>query len=94
MCHDYKAPGRDAYAWETTVAAERKDNIHVHDGVSEADFVAFREERDATLSMPKLILPSVQVNMRAGELPPEEVNGMRYLKLPLNAFKAPESDAA
>ena len=94
MCHDYKAPGRDAYAWETTVEAERNDNIHVHDGVSEADFVSFREERDATLSMPKLILPSVQVNMRAGELPPEEVNGMRYLKLPLNAFKAPESDAA
>ena len=94
MCHDYKAPGRDEYAWETTVEAERKNNIHVHDGVSEADFVAFREERDATLSMPNLILPSVQVNMRAGELPPEEVNGMRYLKLPLNAFKAPESDAA
>ncbi len=94
MCHDYKAPGRDEYAWETTVEKERKHNIHVHDGVSEADFVAFREERDATLSMPNLILPSVQVNMRAGELPPEEVNGMRYLKLPLNAFKAPESDAA
>ena len=86
MCHDYKAPGRDEYAWETTVAEERKHNIHVHEGVTEADFVNFREERDATLGMPRLILPSVQVNMRAGELPPAEDNGMRYLKLPLNAF--------
>ncbi len=93
MCHDYKAPGRDEYTWETTVEAQREHNIHVHDGVSEADFVAFREGRDATLSMPKLILPSVQVNMRAGELPPAEGNGMRYLKLPLNAFKAPEGGA-
>lgn len=86
MCHDYKAPGRDEYAWQTTVAAERRNNIHVKEGVTEADFVAFREERDATLAMPKLILPSVQVNMRAGHLPPAEANGMRYLKLPLNAF--------
>ena len=86
MCHDYKAPGRDEYAWQTTVTEERKNNIHVKEGVTEADFVAFREARDATLPMPKLILPSVQVNMRAGHLPPPESNGMRYLKLPLNAF--------
>jgi len=86
MCHDYKAPGRDAYAWETTVAEERANNIHVRDGISEDDFVEMRETRDATLSMPKLILPSVQVNMRAGELPPAEDNGQRYLKIPLNAL--------
>ncbi len=86
MCHDYKAPGRDEYAWQTTVDEERKNNIHVKEGVTQADFVAFREARDATLPMPNLILPSVQVNMRAGHLPPAESNGMRYLKLPLNAF--------
>jgi glyoxylase-like metal-dependent hydrolase (beta-lactamase superfamily II) len=86
LCHDYKAPGRDEFAHETTVAAERHDNIHVHDGVSEADFVAMRTKRDATLSMPKLILPSVQVNMRAGQLPPAESNGVRYLKIPLDAI--------
>jgi len=86
MCHDYKAPGRDEYAWETTVAEERAKNIHVHDGVSEDEFVKFREERDATLAMPNLILPSVQVNMRAGHLPPAEDNGTRYLKIPLNAL--------
>ena len=86
MCHDYKAPGRDAYAWETTVGEEKKKNIHVHEGVSEADFVAMRSARDATLDMPRLILPSVQVNMRAGELPPAEDNGTRYLKIPLNAL--------
>ncbi len=84
LCHDYKAPGRDSYAWETTVAAERHSNVHMHDGVSEADFVRMRQQRDATLGMPKLILPSVQVNMRAGELPPPESNGQRYLKIPLN----------
>lgn len=86
LCHDYKAPGRDDFAWQTTVAAERAGNVHVHDGVSEADFVAMRESRDATLSMPRLILPSVQVNMRAGHLPEPEDNGTRYLKLPLNRF--------
>ena len=86
MCHDYKAPGRDSYAWETTVGEEKARNIHVHDGIAEADFVAMREKRDATLSMPRLILPSVQVNMRAGELPPPEDNGTRYLKIPLNAL--------
>ncbi|MBT8080055.1 MAG: MBL fold metallo-hydrolase [Gammaproteobacteria bacterium] len=86
MCHDYKAPGRDEYRWETTVAEERANNVHVQDGVTETDFVSFRTERDATLSMPKLILPSVQVNMRAGQLPPPEDNGNRYLKIPLNAL--------
>ncbi len=86
MCHDYKAEGRDEYRWETTVAEERANNIHVHDGVSEDEFVQMRETRDATLGMPKLILPSVQVNMRAGDLPPAEDNGQRYLKIPLNAL--------
>lgn len=84
LCHDYKAPGRDEFVWQTSVAAERAGNIHVHDGVGEAEFVAMREARDATLSMPRLILPSVQVNMRAGHLPEPEDNGTRYLKLPLN----------
>lgn len=86
MCHDYKAPGRDEYRWETTVADEQARNIHVHEGISEDEFVAMRTSRDATLSMPRLILPSVQVNMRAGQLPPAEDNGTRYLKLPINAF--------
>ena len=86
MCHDYKAPGRDEYRWETTVAEERANNVHVKDGITESDFVKFRTERDATLSMPKLILPSVQVNMRAGQLPPPEDNGNQYLKIPLNAL--------
>ena len=83
LCHDYKAPGRDSFAYETTIGAER-DNVHVHDGVSEDDFVAMREARDKTLGMPRLILPSIQVNIRAGRLPPPESNGTRYLKLPLN----------
>jgi glyoxylase-like metal-dependent hydrolase (beta-lactamase superfamily II) len=86
MCHDYKAPGRDEYRWETTVAEERAKNVHVHDGISEDEFVAMRKSRDATLGMPRLILPSVQVNMRAGELPPPEANGARYLKLPVDAL--------
>lgn len=86
MCHDYKAPGRDEYRWETTVGDEKKSNIHVHDGISEEEFVAMRTARDKTLSMPRLILPSVQVNMRAGELPPAEDNGVRYLKMPINVF--------
>lgn len=84
LCHDYKAPGRDEYAWETTVAEQRAKNIHVHDGVSEDDFVAMREARDKTLEMPQLILPSIQVNIRAGELPAAEDNGVRYLKLPVD----------
>lgn len=86
MCHDYKAPGRDHYAFETTVAEEKQHNVHVGNGKSEAEFVKMRTERDATLAMPKLILPSVQINMRAGQFPPEEDNGQRYLKLPLNLF--------
>ena len=84
LCHDYKAPGRDTYAWETTIASERTSNVHVHEGVSEDEFVAMREARDKTLAMPKLILPSVQVNMRGGRLPEPESNGARYLKLPLD----------
>ena len=84
MCHDYKAPGREVYAWETTVRDERDWNVHVGRGVTEADFVKMRTARDKTLAMPRLILPSVQINMRAGELPPPDSNGVRYLKLPLN----------
>ena len=84
MCHDYKAPGRDDYQWETTVSAQRAGNVHVHDGVTEDEFVRHREARDATLDMPRLILPSVQVNMRAGEMPPAEANGTSYLKIPVN----------
>lgn len=84
MCHDYKAPGRADFRWETTVADERENNIHVKEGVAEDDFVRMRTERDKTLAMPKLILPSVQVNMRAGEFPPAESNGATYLKLPVD----------
>ena len=83
MCHDYKAPGRDRYAWESTVAEERACNVHVHDGVDEAAFVALRTKRDATLPAPVLLLPSVQVNIRAGNLPPPEANGVNYLKIPV-----------
>ena len=86
LCHDYKAEGRDAFICETTVGAQRAGNIHVHDGSSEDDFVRMRRARDATLAMPRLILPAVQVNMRAGHLPPAEANGVRYLKIPLNAM--------
>ena len=84
LCHDYLAPGRDEYAWETTIGAQRKANIHVHDGIGEDEFVAMRESRDRTLTMPRLILPSIQVNIRAGNLPEPEGNGVRYLKLPLD----------
>lgn len=84
LCHDYKAPGRDGYVWETTIGAERAGNVHVHDGISEDAFVAMREARDQTLGMPRLILPSIQVNIRAGHLPEPEANGVSYLKLPLN----------
>jgi len=84
LCHDYKAPGRDTYAWETTVAEQRRSNVHLHDGISEGDFVAMRKARDATLDMPRLILPSIQVNMRGGHFPEPEKNGVSYLKLPLN----------
>ena len=84
LCHDYKAPGRESYVWETTIGAERTENLHVHDGISEDAFVAMREARDKTLGMPRLILPSIQVNIRAGHLPEPEANGVSYLKLPLN----------
>ncbi len=83
MCHDYKAPGRDRFAWESTVAEQRARNVHVHDGVDEAGFVALRTKRDATLAAPVLLLPSVQVNIRAGNLPPPEGNGVSYLKIPV-----------
>ena len=85
LCHDYLPEGRSEYVWETTVADERAGNIHAHDGISEDEFVAMREARDATLAMPRLILPSVQVNMRAGHMPPPDDNGVTYLKLPVNA---------
>ena len=85
MCHDYPPEGRGP-AWETTVRAQREGNIHVHDGVSEGQFVAMRRARDATLAMPTLLLPSVQVNIRAGELPPPDANGVRYLKIPLDVI--------
>ncbi len=86
LCHDYKAPGRDQFVWETTIGDQRTGNVHVHDGVSEDEFVAMRTARDATLDMPRLILPSIQINMRAGHLPEPEDNGTRYLKLPLNTL--------
>ncbi len=86
LCHDYKAPGRDKFVWETTIGAEKTGNVHVHDGVDEDAFVAMRTKRDATLGMPKLILPAVQVNMRAGHLPAPESNGVRYLKIPLDTL--------
>jgi glyoxylase-like metal-dependent hydrolase (beta-lactamase superfamily II) len=85
MCHDYPPAGRDP-AWQTTVAEQRAHNIHVHDGVSEDDFVAMRQKRDAGLEMPVLILPSIQVNIRAGTMPAAESNGVSYLKIPVNAL--------
>lgn len=85
MCHDYP-PNDRAIAFETTVAAQRANNIHVHDGITEAQFVEMRTKRDATLEMPVLILPAVQINIRAGELPPPESNGVAYLKIPVNAL--------
>jgi glyoxylase-like metal-dependent hydrolase (beta-lactamase superfamily II) len=84
LCHDYKAPGRDDFVWETSVAAQRAENVHVRDDVTEEAFVAIREARDSQLGMPKLILPSVQVNIRGGKLPEPEDNGVRYLKIPLD----------
>lgn len=86
MCHDYKAPGREEFLYETTIAAECESNVHVHSGITEDQFVAMRTERDATLGMPTLILPSVQINMRGGELPSPESNGTRYLKIPLDVL--------
>jgi hypothetical protein len=85
LCHDYPPDGREPQC-VTTVADQKKANVHVHQGISEADFVAMRQKRDATLSMPVLILPSVQVNMRGGQMPPAEDNGQRYLKIPVDAL--------
>jgi glyoxylase-like metal-dependent hydrolase (beta-lactamase superfamily II) len=82
MCHDYKAPGRDSYAWETTVAEERAKNVHLKER-TEDEFVAMREARDATLPTPLLLLPSIQVNIRAGNLPPPDKDGIHYLKIPV-----------
>lgn len=87
MCHDYLAPGRDEYQYETSVAEQKANNIHVGGDKTADEFVKMRTERDATLAMPRLILPSVQINMRAGQFPPPEANGVSYLKLPLNQFK-------
>jgi glyoxylase-like metal-dependent hydrolase (beta-lactamase superfamily II) len=88
MCHDYKAPGRDEYAWQSTVAEQRAHNPHVKDGITEEEFVAFRTARDATLAAPMLLLPSIQVNIRAGRFPEAEANGVRYLKVPVKAKRA------
>lgn len=85
MCHDYKAPSRDVYAWETSVAEQRESNIHINKNVTKEEFVSMREGRDSTLGMPRLLLPSIQINIRAGELPDAESNGVHYLKIPLNA---------
>ena len=93
MCHDYKAPGRDSYAFETTVDEQRTRNVHVHEGVEENEFVAMRNARDATLAAPTLLLPSIQVNVRAGRFPAAEANGVRYLKIPVK-FKSGEPAAA
>jgi glyoxylase-like metal-dependent hydrolase (beta-lactamase superfamily II) len=86
LCHDYKAPGRDAYAWETTVGLQRAHNVHVHEGIDEDQFVEMRTTRDKTLAMPELIMPSVQVNIRGGRLPDPEDNGVSYIKIPVNAL--------
>jgi len=86
LCHDYKASGRDVFCWETTVAAERSGNIHIHDGVDEDTFVALRTERDRSLPVPRLLIPAVQVNLRAGALPEPDANGIRYLRLPIDAL--------
>ena len=85
LCHDYKAPGRDEYAWETTVGQQRRENVHVKEGTSEDEFVEMRTARDKTLAMPKLIMPSVQINIRGGRLPEPEDNGVSYIKIPVNA---------
>ncbi|MHA3884938.1 MBL fold metallo-hydrolase [Stutzerimonas degradans] len=84
LCHDYKAPGRETFFHETSIGAERVHNVHIHAGITEEEFVTMRTARDATLGLPALILPSVQINMRGGELPPAESNGTRYLKIPLD----------
>ncbi|ESQ88201.1 hypothetical protein ABAC460_16195 [Asticcacaulis sp. AC460] len=91
MCHDYKAPGRDHYAWETTVKDEKAANNHVRDGISEDAFVRMRTERDAGLAAPKLLLPSIQVNMRGGRFPPATSNGVRYMLVPVKVKGSPDA---
>ena len=86
LCHDYKAPGRDEYLWESTVQEQRASNIHIHDGISEQAFIDFRKQRDSQLGMPKLILPSIQVNIRAGEMPAPDDSGTVFLKIPVNVL--------
>ena len=86
LCHDYKAPGRDDFRWETTVGEQRAGNVHVREGIAEDDFVEMRTSRDKTLAMPELIMPSVQVNIRGGRLPEPEANGVRYIRIPVNAL--------
>ena len=93
MCHDYKAPGRDRFAWETTVAEERRSNQHIHEGVREDEFVAMREARDKTLATPKLLIPSIQVNMRAGRFPPADGDGVRYLRIPVTLKAGADPEA-
>ena len=90
LCHDYTGPARTEHVWETTVAEQRENNVHVHQGVSEQEFVEMREQRDATLAAPNLLLPSIQVNVRAGKLPHPEANGTRYLKIPLRVSESIE----
>ncbi len=87
MCHDYKAPGRDEHRWETTVGEQRRHSVHIHDGVSEEEFVAMRTARDAGLAVPRLLLPSIQVNIRAGRFPPAEANGVSYLRIPVKPVR-------
>ena len=92
LCHDYKGPARDEYRWETTAGEQRRASIHVHDGVSEDEFVAMREARDATLAVPKLLLPSIQVNIRAGRFPNAEASGARFLRIPVKIRRGIEQD--
>lgn len=93
LCHDYKAPGRDTYAWETTVDEERRHNVHIREGVGEEDFVAMRKARDAGLAAPALLLPSIQVNIRAGRFPPAEANGVRYMMVPVKIKSTSAAEA-
>ncbi len=86
LCHDYKAPGRDEYRWETTVGQQRASNIHIHEGITEQAFVEFREKRDSELGVPKLMLPSIQINIRAGQMPPADSDGAVFLKIPVNVL--------
>jgi hypothetical protein len=93
VCHDYKAPGRDQFAWESSVADQLKGNVHVGQGASEEEFVAMRTARDSRLSTPRLLLPSIQVNIRAGRFPKAEANGVTYLRVPVR-FTHPEAGSA